>query len=329
VTGESNSRDSLISKVHRGEISSAAAEIEAKRLGLPPLARRPSSFDPMVEPWWTLPMAIAWIVWRQPRQVLLFWDEYRLRCWAWRTILGRHRLVQDSPATLGLLLRVERSGASAVKDDPKIKIVKNVMSVRSAKAELWRALGKGTLHATGVDLDAARRVPIRDFEWCDLECVEEHGRVIVRTRIASSRSVTSHTDRSNAARIVSQVMRGHDVNTKRAPAGHEYSEVRVKAEEVTIHWRSLEHASMDTAPVKNAVDDDAGNPGYIPLPQDEPTGPESKRAHQALLEKFPNRSVPKLSMQELADSLTPILRKIGKGGPVSRDAVRRALGLKK
>jgi hypothetical protein len=134
VTAESNPRDSLIKKVQRGEISRVDAETEAKRVGLPPLERKPnvSSFDPMLEPWWTLPMAMAWIVWRRPQRVVLYWDEYRLKCWTWRRSLRRDRLLQHSPATLGLLLREERSGEAEVRDDPKI------MSVRSAKAALWK-----------------------------------------------------------------------------------------------------------------------------------------------------------------------------------------------
>jgi hypothetical protein len=83
VTGEPDTRDSLIKKALRGAISPATAEAEAKRLKLGPLARKPkeSAFDPVSEPWWTLPMAMAWIVWRRPRPVLAFWDKYRLEFW--------------------------------------------------------------------------------------------------------------------------------------------------------------------------------------------------------------------------------------------------------
>jgi hypothetical protein len=59
-------RDELITKVQHGERTPAEAEIEAKRLNLRPLENRPDphDYDPMREPFWTLPMAVAWIAYR-------------------------------------------------------------------------------------------------------------------------------------------------------------------------------------------------------------------------------------------------------------------------
>lgn len=58
--------DDLIEEAKFGRMSPAAAEAEAARLGLPPLASSPDpkQCDPMVEAWWTIPMTIAWIMWR-------------------------------------------------------------------------------------------------------------------------------------------------------------------------------------------------------------------------------------------------------------------------
>jgi hypothetical protein len=52
-------RDDLIDDVQNGRMSPEAAEEEAARLGLPPLAPvpDPASYNPMVETWWTLVMA--------------------------------------------------------------------------------------------------------------------------------------------------------------------------------------------------------------------------------------------------------------------------------
>jgi hypothetical protein len=217
-----DNREALIGKAWRGEISSDVAEAEAKRLGIGPLARKPkeSSFDPMSEPWWTLPMAIAWIGWRRPRQVLRCWDEYRLKCLVWRRVLGRDRLVWDSPVTLSRLLLAERGAESAVKNR-KAKIVKSVMSVQSAKAELWKALQEGTLHATGVNFDTGRRITIRDFEWCDLECIEEQGRDIICARDASPRT---------SVRMF----------RRREGVANGYIEVVVRRTDITANWRSSE-----------------------------------------------------------------------------------------
>ena len=59
------------------------AEAEAARLGLPPLASQPdpNKFDPMDEAWWTLPMTIAWIAWRNHTEVLDCYDPFRLACY--------------------------------------------------------------------------------------------------------------------------------------------------------------------------------------------------------------------------------------------------------
>jgi hypothetical protein len=222
MNNEPDNRETLIGKASRGEISSDVAEAEAERLGVGPLARKPreSSFDPMSEPWWTLPMAIAWIAWRRPRQVVLCWDEYRLKCLVWRRVLGRERLVWDSPVTLSRLLLAERGAESAVKNR-KAKIVKSVMSVQSAKAELWRALQEGTLHATGVNVDGGRRITIFDFEWRDLECMEEQGRDIICVRDASPRT---------SARILG----------RREGVTNGYIDVVVRRTDITANWRPLE-----------------------------------------------------------------------------------------
>src|SRR3569623_268228 len=38
-------------------------------------------FDPDREVFWTLPMAIAWIAWRDPAMVRNQWSKYRKACW--------------------------------------------------------------------------------------------------------------------------------------------------------------------------------------------------------------------------------------------------------
>jgi hypothetical protein len=98
--------------VQNDSMSPEAAEEEAARLGLPPLAPvpDPASYNPMCETGWTLVMAIAWILWRSPRKVCEFWDTYRRECWDWQ--LPRRAagspvqciLKQREPATLSRLI---------------------------------------------------------------------------------------------------------------------------------------------------------------------------------------------------------------------------------
>jgi hypothetical protein len=80
-----NPRDDILDRASRGEITPEQAEEEALRLGVGPLARRPDSdaFDPMKEPWWTLPMAAAWVIWRTPAAVRRVWQAYRSEVREW------------------------------------------------------------------------------------------------------------------------------------------------------------------------------------------------------------------------------------------------------
>lgn len=70
-------RDDLITMVQRGQMIPADAEFVAKRLGLGPLASEPdpNNYDPMREPFWTLPMAVAWIAYRTQDAVRNWWER--------------------------------------------------------------------------------------------------------------------------------------------------------------------------------------------------------------------------------------------------------------
>jgi hypothetical protein len=134
-------------------------------------------------------------------------------------------LAWGSPATLRLLLRAERT-AEAKGDAPNKRIVKSVITAQTAKAELWRALQGGTSQATGINLNTGRRVPIPDFEWRDLECIEEQGRDIVCVRGASPRPPT----RDPGRRAVDQLLgRGEGV-------AHAYTDVVVRRTETMANW---------------------------------------------------------------------------------------------
>jgi hypothetical protein len=328
VTHEKEDRESLIRKARCGEISSHAAEAEAKRLGLEPLARKPkeSDFDPMSEPRWSLAMAMAWIVWRRPRLVLAFWDKYRLECWDWHshhveTYARRvYHLVQRRPATLGML-----ESDSEVRAEETF--VKNQMSRETAKAALWRALQEGTLQATGINFDTGRRVLIPDLEWHDLEYFEEDGRDVFRAHNIAARSVKRTLNRGTADKLIAQLLQGRgDVDACSQPPAYGYANVLFNRTEAITIWPPLEHGSTSGTrgrlDAKGKKGDDASK--YFLLPKDEPTQRETLRAYRALRRKFPTGRIPNISMQELADSLKE------KGQPgVSRDAVRRALRLRK
>ena len=129
-------RDDLIDDVQNGGMSPEAAEEEAARLGLPPLASvpDPASCNPMGETWWTLVMAIAWIAWRSLGKVCQFWDTYRRECWYWhyRGVRQGPALKQREPATLSrLILEANYDKASGLLPDDWI-------SVEDVKTKLWK-----------------------------------------------------------------------------------------------------------------------------------------------------------------------------------------------
>jgi hypothetical protein len=76
---EPDARDILIDRVRKGTLSPEEAEAEATKQGVGPLATVPDplEFDPDEMPWWSLPMALAWIAWRNTNSVREHCAEYR------------------------------------------------------------------------------------------------------------------------------------------------------------------------------------------------------------------------------------------------------------
>jgi hypothetical protein len=82
---EPNPRDILIDEVRRGKLTPKKAEAEAEAKDFGPLAETadPEHFNPLRMPWWTLPMAVAWIAWRDAALVQTHCADYRKRCTHW------------------------------------------------------------------------------------------------------------------------------------------------------------------------------------------------------------------------------------------------------
>jgi hypothetical protein len=75
---KADTRDTLLDLVRRGQFPPDEAEREAIRRGIGPLASKPDpfKFDPEGMPWWSLPMALAWIAWRNTDSVREHCAEY-------------------------------------------------------------------------------------------------------------------------------------------------------------------------------------------------------------------------------------------------------------
>jgi hypothetical protein len=71
--------------VRRGEMEPDEAEAKAEREGFGPLATKPDpvEFDPKHMSYWSLPMALAWIAWRNTEQVQEHCADYRNNCQQW------------------------------------------------------------------------------------------------------------------------------------------------------------------------------------------------------------------------------------------------------
>jgi hypothetical protein len=187
-----DARDEIAEALKYGQLKPKEAEARLLELGLPALAPQPdpAKFNPMGETWWTLPMALAWIAWRSPREVLEAWDPYRTECsdWhlrEWREGPGGPAHVgyfseQREPATMMLLIQREEN------DRAHSALPEGFIPIREAEVKLWKALSEGALQASGVDLASGERVAIHSDCWRDLEIAEERKRAVLLTRRGSS-----------------------------------------------------------------------------------------------------------------------------------------------
>jgi hypothetical protein len=176
---EPTPRDILIDRVRRGEITPDEAEEEAAREGLRPLARVPAAkFYPMVEAFWSLPMAVAWIAWRNVDRVRDFWDAFRADCWEWVPV--EWRVGVDGPTYSGFDLRRRDAVTPLFVETSDILEADGFMTVKEAKAMLWRLLGEGALQATGIKTESGQSEVIPEHAWVHLDWRERRGTEGVR-----------------------------------------------------------------------------------------------------------------------------------------------------
>ena len=171
-------------RAHCGTSTPDEIEAELAAKGLPPLAFTPdpARFDSMAQPWWTLPMAAAWIIWRTPHAVRRVWHEYRRKTRHW---IGPQQLEvwedrETSPwgyqvkkmvtgYALGPLgaLHLFQVLLRAELGDPEDG--SPVLSGEATRAQLWARLQSGALVVEGVRHLGNERAPLRDAEWIDLD----------------------------------------------------------------------------------------------------------------------------------------------------------------
>jgi len=173
--------DGLIESVRRGELTPVDAERRAAELGLPPLINSPNEndFDPLVEPFWSIPMVLAWVGTRDADSVRTMWDRWRLEkeFWSW----SRWQ-VPGEPVNEGYWIK--RLGPAGLIDLAVATAVwqtEGKLITVNATAELLKALQAGAIQATGLASLGEPRTPIAAYLWRDLDFYESNHRVVART----------------------------------------------------------------------------------------------------------------------------------------------------
>ena len=167
-------RDEILMRARRGDLDPAQAEEWARENGQRPFASMPdeNAFDPMAEPYWSLGMTAAWILWRTASSVRNYWNVYRTECWEWRAQEavysdGRRergwKIDQREPVSLFDTL----NEATRKHPDPSM-----VASPTACRGELWLRLRAGELTATGIAHGRKERVVIPKHDWIDLDHFE-------------------------------------------------------------------------------------------------------------------------------------------------------------
>ncbi len=172
-------RNRIIEKVHTGRWRPEWAENVAERKNLGPLLENPNpaDFDPMEEGYWSLPMALAWIMERTPQSVREHWDDYRLKISYW--FYEKHILPVDG----GTSSRVEEGWH--IRQQEKITLLhmiiiqtfhktedaenaQNNIGFHTAKRDLWRALQDEKVTATALN-NLSEIVGVSAEKWAFLD----------------------------------------------------------------------------------------------------------------------------------------------------------------
>jgi hypothetical protein len=170
-------RDQLLERAKVGEITGDEADAEAIRLGLGSLSHTPApgEFRPESEPYWTVPMAVAWIVYLDLDEVREWFAPFREACSYWHWRRWRHGL--DGEVTEGWLLESRSRPTLTLlemgvlwDDRPSDKPLH--MSVGEARKALWQMLREGFIVASGIDMETGRRVEIAPLDWNELISVQ-------------------------------------------------------------------------------------------------------------------------------------------------------------
>ena len=171
-------RVNLIGLAQDGIVSGDELETLARTWGIRPFAQKPSEeeYQPQRYPYWTLPMVITWIAFRDMDAVREQINDYRKASWDWQRAERRipidggkfwhtviaDELVSDRPASVADL-SLKEALAEAQDDHGKI------VSIKSAREALWTNLALGKLTASALDaFGSITTVPAHEWPYLDL-----------------------------------------------------------------------------------------------------------------------------------------------------------------
>ena len=135
-----------------------------------PVQPNRSDFDPMSESYWSLAMALAWIMFKDADLVRECWGDWRAAGFAPLVVSAKHNAItweqRDDASLLTIDLLAGREQARG-----------RVFTSRTdARKQLWSELEKGRLAATGVpSAGGDLRTAIHSSRWRDLQ-IDERSR---------------------------------------------------------------------------------------------------------------------------------------------------------
>jgi len=128
----------------------------------------------MLVPGWSLAMTVAWISKRNVDAVRDSWTAFRTECWEWFST--KRKVPLDGGATWWVADGAELRSldARSVMDLGLLEALDSdadakVLSVKSAREDLWRNLAEGLIIATALDPAAGEAVQVPAHKWHYLE----------------------------------------------------------------------------------------------------------------------------------------------------------------
>jgi hypothetical protein len=150
---------SLLRRYQKGELTSEQLQTEARAAGYSRLEPDPTLYDPEIEPLWTLPMALAWVIYRSFDQVRPLMDSYRAASLTWRR--AGHRQSEER-----LLPPLRKSVPAVVADaENERSVARREIAGKEARDDLLRRLKSGALAAFGIPPNGSELSPIPATIW--------------------------------------------------------------------------------------------------------------------------------------------------------------------